>query len=90
MVKIDDAFVENQDFFTQTDKHQSAEELAALEYCMKTLSEEQQKSVQLFYFEDKSYADIVELTGYALTKVKSYIQNGKRNLRSCILRVLDA
>ena len=90
MVKIDDAFVENQDFFTQTDKPQSTEELAALEYCIKTLSEEQQKSVQLFYFEDKSYADIVELTGYALTKVKSYIQNGKRNLKSCILRVLDA
>jgi RNA polymerase sigma-70 factor, ECF subfamily len=88
LVKIEDTYVENTDIFAHTDKPQSAEEIAALEYCMKTLSEEQQKSISLFYFEEKSYSDIVELTGYALSKVKSYIQNGKRNLKSCILKVL--
>jgi RNA polymerase sigma-70 factor (ECF subfamily) len=55
---------------------------------MNTLSEEQKTSVKLFYFEEKSYADIVEITGYALNKVKSYIQNGKRNLKTCILNIL--
>ena len=88
-VKIDDAFVENEDFFTLTDKPQSQEELAALEYCMGTLPEEQQRSVKLFFFEEQSYADIVEITGYALSKVKSYIQNGKRNLKSCVIKVLS-
>lgn len=88
-VNIDTLVMENAAIFNHTDKPQSAEEEAALEYCLKTLSDEQLRSVQLFYYEDKSYADIVELTGYALTKVKSYIQNGKRNLKACILKQLE-
>ncbi len=87
-VKIDDLIVENEPFFTLTDKPQSNEDLAALEYCMQTLPDEQQQSVKLFYMDNCSYADIVDLTGFALSKVKSYIQNGKRNLKSCILKYL--
>ena len=88
-VNIEDAFVENEAIFTLTDKPQSDEEREALEYCLQTLSDEQRVSLNYFFYEDKSYADIVELTGFALSKVKSYIQNGKRNLRSCIIRVLN-
>lgn len=88
-VNIEDAVVENDAFFTHNDEARTPEEIAALEYCMNTLSEEQQISVKMFYFEDKSYADIVEITGYALGKVKSYIQNGKRNLKSCIIKILN-
>ncbi|MDD3078132.1 MAG: sigma-70 family RNA polymerase sigma factor [Paludibacter sp.] len=88
-INIEDAFVENQALFTLTDKPQTAEEVAALDYCMGTLPEEQHRSIQLFYIEEQSYADIVEITGYALSKVKSYIQNGKRNLKNCILKVLS-
>lgn len=87
-IKIEDAFVENEDIFTLTDKPQSHEEMTALEYCLGTLSNEQQKSIKLFFFEEQSYADIVDITGFALNKVKSYIQNGKRNLKSCIIKVL--
>lgn len=87
-VNIDDTSVETESFFTHTDEAQTPEEIAALEYCMNTLSEEQKTSVKLFFFEEKSYADIVEITGYALSKVKSYIQNGKRNLKTCILNIL--
>ncbi len=87
-VNIDDTSVETDSFFTHTDEARTPEEIAALEYCMNTLSEEQKASVKLFYFEEKSYADIVEITGYALSKVKSYIQNGKRNLKTCILNIL--
>ena len=87
-VKIEDAFVENEDFFTLIDKPQTQEETAALTYCMETLPKEQQQSISLFYLEEKSYADIVELTGFQLNKVKSYIQNGKRNLKSCIIKML--
>lgn len=87
-VKIEDAYVENEDFFTQIDKAQTQEEISALEYCITTLNEEQQKSIQLFFYEEKSYLDIVEITGFELSKVKSYIQNGKRNLKTCIMKVL--
>jgi RNA polymerase sigma-70 factor (ECF subfamily) len=87
-VNIDDVVVENEANFTLTDKPRSQEEREALEYCLETLPDEQRMSLNYFFYEDKSYADIVELTGYALNKVKSYIQNGKRNLKSCIIRVL--
>ncbi|MEI6752424.1 MAG: sigma-70 family RNA polymerase sigma factor [Paludibacter sp.] len=87
-INIEEVLVENQAIFTLTDIAQSQEETEALEYCLTTLPDEQRVSVNYFFYEDKSYADIVDLTGFALSKVKSYIQNGKRNLKSCILRVL--
>jgi RNA polymerase sigma-70 factor (ECF subfamily) len=37
--------------------------------------------LDLFYFKDKSYVEIAEITGYTINEVKSYIQNGKRNLK---------
>lgn len=88
-VNIEDAFVENEAIFTLTDKPQSQEEMDALAYCLETLSHEQRVSINYFFYDEKSYADIVDLTGFALSKVKSYIQNGKRILKSCIIKVLQ-
>ena len=87
-VKIEEIFVESDDIFTLIDKPQTKEEMEALSNCMGKLPEVQQKSISYFYLEDKSYADIVELTGYALKSVKSYIQNGKRNLKICLEKTL--
>lgn len=87
-INLDENFMENGDFFTLIDKEKSSEEESALMQCMGELGEEQRKSIEYFYYENKSYADIVSITGYTLEKVKSYIQNGKRNLKNCILRVL--
>ena len=58
--------------------------LQVMEKCLETLPEEQQKSVQLFYLQEKSYREVAALTGYEMKKVKSYIQNGKRNLKICM------
>ena len=58
--------------------------LIHLEDCIDNLKEEQQRSIHLFYLKQLCYNEIVEQTGYALKKVKSYIQNGKRNLKICI------
>ena len=81
--------MENGDFFTLLDEEKSNEEKSALEFCMTELGVEQRTSIEYFYYENRSYADIVALTGYPLKKVKSYIQNGKRNLKNCITRVLN-
>ena len=89
-INIEEGFVENQTIFTLTDIAQSQEETEALEYCLTTLPEEQRVSINYFFYDDKSYADIVDLTGFALSKVKSYIQNGKRNLKGCIIQVLKS
>jgi RNA polymerase sigma-70 factor (ECF subfamily) len=55
-----------------------------MEQCMEKLPPEQKETINLFYLEQKCYKDVAELTGYDLNKVKSYIQNGKRNLKICI------
>ncbi len=57
------------------------QEYALLEKALTGLSEEQRICVELFYLKDKSYVQITEITGHDLNKVKSYIQNGKRNLK---------
>jgi RNA polymerase sigma-70 factor (ECF subfamily) len=88
-VDLNEAIMENGDFFTLSDREQSAEQASALSYCLKELSSEQRTSIDFFYYENKSYADIVTITGYSLEKVKSYIQNGKRNLKNCINRMLE-
>ena len=88
-VNIDESVMENGDFFTLIDKEQSEDEKSALAYCLTELGTEQHTSIQYFYFEEKSYADIVSLTGYSLEKVKSCIQNGKRNLKNCITKFLQ-
>jgi len=58
--------------------------LDLLKEAITELDSEQKKCIELFYLQDKSYADITLITGYDLNKVKSYIQNGKRNLKILI------
>lgn len=52
-----------------------------LEEALEELSEEQRQCVILFYLKKNSYQQISEKTGHSLMQVKSYIQNGKRNLK---------
>ncbi len=56
---------------------------------LKELNPEQQQCVTLFYLDKKSYQEITETTGYTLLQVKSYIQNGKRNLKLLIEKKLS-
>lgn len=49
------------------------------------LRDEQKTCVELFYLKEKSYQEISAITGYSLNEVKSYIQNGKRNLKNIII-----
>ena len=58
--------------------------LELLEASLKELNLEQQQCVTLFYLEKKSYQEVSDETGYNLLQVKSYIQNGKRNLKLLI------
>jgi RNA polymerase sigma-70 factor (ECF subfamily) len=60
------------------------ENFRSLQKCMEKLPESQQVSIKLFFMSDKSYADIADITGFHLKSVKSYIQNGKRNLKICM------
>jgi RNA polymerase sigma factor (sigma-70 family) len=65
---------------------QHEENLALLSEALKTLNPKQKECVSLFYLEKLSYQQITERTGYSHQEVKSYIQNGKRNLKIWLLQ----
>ena len=63
-------------------------ELELMNDCLQELSKEQKQCVTLFYLEKRSYNEIADQTGFSLMQVKSYIQNGKRNLKILLERKL--
>jgi RNA polymerase sigma factor (sigma-70 family) len=60
------------------------ENFLKLEKCLNTLSAEQKQVIELFYLQEKCYKEIAEITGIEWNKVRSYIQNGRRNLKICM------
>ena len=86
--EIDIQNMEPDDFEHLIDISENKEKEEALDYCLNTLSKGQQRCIIHFYFDNFSYADIVDKTGFELNKVKSYIQNGKRKLKICIIKKL--
>lgn len=85
IIAIDESFMESAEIQHQEiDKEIQEEKLQLLEKCIRELNPEQQQSVRLFYLEEKCYKDIADITGFEIKKVKSYIQNGRRNLKICM------
>jgi len=64
--------------------------LTALSECLDSLKGVQKNCVQLFFFEGKSYQDIAQEKNLPIGKVRSSIQNGRRNLKICIERAEKA
>lgn len=62
-------------------EHNADRLLEILPEALEHLSTEQRACVELFYLKEKCYEEVSSLTGYDMKKVKSYIQNGKRNLK---------
>ena len=87
--EIDMQVMESDEFEHLIDVEDDKEKEEALHYCIERLTEEQRQCIILFFFEHFSYADIVEKNEFELNKVKSYIQNGKRNLKKCILNIIN-
>ncbi len=76
-------FMENEEEIHPIDKGVPDLEQALLN-CIEKLKEEQKSCIQLFYFKNKCYNEIAEYLKIEEKKVKSYIQNGKRNLKICL------
>lgn len=77
----DHANMESDVFLHHNGEDSTEEQLVLIEKGLEALSGEQKECIELFYLQQKCYKEIVEITGYDLKKVKSYIQNGKRNLK---------
>jgi RNA polymerase sigma factor (sigma-70 family) len=63
---------------------QKEEQFQLMEKCLQALTAEQKETVTLFYMQQKSYNEIVQETGLEWNKVRSLIQNGRRNLKICM------
>jgi RNA polymerase sigma-70 factor (ECF subfamily) len=63
--------------------------LDLMSVALEELNKEQKLCVTLFYLDKKSYQEIADKTGYSMGQVKSYIQNGKRNLKLLMERKLS-
>ncbi len=60
-----------------------------LDIALTELTQEQRTTIELFYLNRYSYEQIIEQTGFTFMQVKSYIQNGKRNLKASLLKKLS-
>jgi RNA polymerase sigma factor (sigma-70 family) len=84
IISIDENFMENEAFVHLNLEDDTEEKLSVMAKCIEELPSEQKVSINLFYMEQKCYKEVADQTGFELGKVKSYIQNGKRNLKICI------
>ncbi len=66
---------DKQSFYKKEQQYQLLEE------ALTSLKKGQEKCIRLFYYEQKSYKEIVDETSYSLKEVKSFIQNGRRNIK---------
>lgn len=61
-------------------------QLDRLTYCIGQLPDRQRWAVELFYLKEMCYRQISDVTGFSMQRIKSYLQNGKRNLKNCLER----
>lgn len=69
------------DFSNPEHLNEKEKQITIMERALELLNTEQKKCIDLFYLKNKSYVEIVDITGYTANEVKSHIQNGKRNLK---------
>jgi RNA polymerase sigma factor (sigma-70 family) len=61
-----------------------AANVQALQNCLAQLNAEQRQAVELFYLQGKSYKEIVLLMAMDVNSIRSFLQNGRRNLKICM------
>lgn len=82
--EISPTLMESDSLLHLDNEPEKEENLSKLEKCIETLGDEQKQCVKLFFLQEKCYKEITDSTGFDMSKVKSYIQNGKRNLKICM------
>ena len=76
-----DSFMETENGLHPNGASEKEVQYIQLEKAIEELNEDQRKCIKLFYLKERSYNEIAEETGHTLNEVKSFIQNGKRNLK---------
>lgn len=81
--KFEQEFMESGSELHPMDREDPSAE-ADLQRCMEKLKKEQKQCIELFYYQNRCYQEIAEQLGIDEKKVKSFLQNGKRNLKICL------
>ncbi len=84
LADFDNNLMQLEDFSHLDSVFEKERQLDRLEDCMQKLNEEQRQTVRLFYLENKCYNEITSVTGFDWNKVRSLVQNGRRNLKICM------
>ena len=84
IVKMDTGVMQSEDTLHLDGVFDKEENFKQLEYCLGQLVSEQRRAIELFYLEGKCYNEIAAQTGLEWNKVRSFIQNGRRNLKLCM------
>ncbi len=83
-IEFQPAIMQSEDFEHLDTVLSREQDFKKLEQCLERLPAEQKQAIQLFYLENKCYNEIAEQTGMEWNKVRSLIQNGRRNLKICM------
>lgn len=83
-VNFDVELMQSQENVHLNGELEKEENFKKLEHCLGQLQAEQRKAIELFYLQGKCYNEIVELTNLEWNQVRSFIQNGRRNLKICM------
>lgn len=83
-IDLDPSLVQNAEDQHLNGVMEKETDLVKMENCLDTLPPDQQQMIRLFYLEGKCYNEIVDETGMEWNRVRSHIQNGRRNLRNCM------
>lgn len=82
--------MQNEELLHLDNGNNREEQFKHLELCLQQLQDEQKIAIELFYLQKKCYNEIVEQTDMEWNKVRSHIQNGRRNLKICMDKQLAA
>jgi RNA polymerase sigma factor (sigma-70 family) len=83
-VNVDTDLMHLQENVHLDDVMQKETSLIVMEHCIEQLPSEQKTAIQLFYLQEKCYKEIADTTALDINKVRSFIQNGRRNLKICM------
>lgn len=83
-IDFDSQVMQSEDFSHLENVFEKERQLDKLGGCMEKLNQEQRQTVRLFYLENKCYNEITAITGFDWNKVRSLVQNGRRNLKICM------
>ncbi len=84
VVEFQPALMQSEDFMHLDSVLDKEADFKKMEDCMEQLGEEQRQTIRLFYLENKCYNEIATATGLEWNRIRSLIQNGRRNLKICM------